>query len=227
MATPSDSTASTQSWKILLVDDHPVVRESLGLRIAQEPDMEVCAAVGSKAQAIDAVQRHHPHLAVLDMNLPDGHGLDLIKDIHSYDPKVRMLVFSMHDEHLYGERALRAGAQGYVMKSESPDVVIDAIRGVVRGRLAVSDSLSQKLLVFTTGRTPRIASPMQKLSDRELQVFRLIAEGHATKEIAARIRLSIKTIETHRQRIKRKLGIGSATELVAAAARWLAENPSD
>jgi DNA-binding NarL/FixJ family response regulator len=113
------------------------------------------------------------------------------------------------------------------MKSESPDVVIDAIRGVVRGRLAVSDALSQKILVFTTGRTPPVSSPMQKLSDRELQVFRLIAEGHATKEIAAHLRLSIKTIETHRQRIKRKLGIGSATGLTAAAARWLSENPSD
>lgn len=227
MARSSDNTACTARCKIILVDDHPVVRETLALRISQEPDMEVCAAVGSKAQAIAAVQQHRPDLAVLDMNLPDGHGLDLIKEINACAPDVRMLVFSMHDEQLYGERALRAGAQGYVMKSEPPDAVIAAIRGVLRGRLAVSDALSQRFLVSKTGRANHALSPVQKLSDRELQIFRLIAEGQPTKEIADQLHLSVKTVETHRERIKEKLGIGSATELIAAAARWLAENPSE
>jgi DNA-binding NarL/FixJ family response regulator len=214
-------------WTILLVDDHPVLRESLSLRIRQEADMDVCAAVGSKDHAITAVREYHPDLVIVDLNLPDGHGLDLIRDIRAYDPKVRLLVFSMHDEHLYGERALRAGAQGYVMKSESPDVVMHAIRGVIGGRLAVSDSLAQKVLASKTGRTNEITSPMEQLSDRELQVFRLLANGVSTKQIAGRLRISIKTVETHRAGIKQKLGIGSATELVAAASRWLTENPSD
>jgi len=227
MSTPPHTAASLHPWKILLVDDHPVVRESLALRIAHEADLEVCAAVGSKVQAMAAVQQHHPDVAILDMNLPDGHGLELIKDIRAYDPKVRMLVFSMHDEHIYGERVLRAGAQGYVMKSESPDDVIDAVRSVIRGRLAVSDELSQRLMSSKMGRAQDSSSDVCNLSDRELQVFRLIAAGHGTKEIAARLALSIKTIESHRARIKDKLSINSASELVASAARWLSENPSD
>lgn len=226
MENPSD-TECTASWKVLLVDDHPVVRESLALRIAQEPDLEVCAAVGSRAEAITAVQHHRPDLAVVDMNLPDGHGLDLIKDVHACAPNVRMLVFSMHDEHLYGERALRAGAQGYVMKSESPDAVIAAMRDVLRGRLAVSDALSQRILVSKAGQANQPLSPLQRLSDRELQVFRLVAHGQSTKEMASHLGLSVKTVETHRARIKEKLGIASAAELIVAAARWQAENPSE
>lgn len=223
----SDSAAPKPPWRILLVDDHPVVRESLALRIAQEPDMEVCAAVGNKAQAVAAVARCRPDLAILDMNLPDGHGLDLIKDIHASNDKVRMLVFSMHDEHLYGERALRAGAHGYVMKSESPDEVIGAVRRVFAGRLAVSDGLSQILLSSTTGRRQQASSYVQRLTDRELQIFRHIAEGLSTKGIADRLGLSVKTVETHRARVKEKLHIGSAPELIAAAARWMTENPSN
>ena len=189
--------------------------------------MEVCAAVGTKSEALSAVQQYHPDVAVIDINLPDGHGLDVIKDVYAYTPNVRMLVFSMHDENLYGERALRAGAQGYLMKSEAPDAVIHAIRGVIRGRLAVSDALSQRLINSRTRWRAQSSSTLQILSDRELQVFELIAEGQSTKQMAQHLCLSVKTVETHRSRIKEKLGIGSATELIAAAARWMSEHASE
>jgi DNA-binding NarL/FixJ family response regulator len=227
MAPRSKGPAATSLWKVLLVDDHPVVRESLALRIAQEEDMEVCAAVGTKSEALSAVQQYHPDVAVIDINLPDGHGLDVIKDVYAYTPNVRMLVFSMHDENLYGERALRAGAQGYLMKSEAPDAVIHAIRGVIRGRLAVSDALSQRLINSRTRWRAQSSSTLQILSDRELQVFELIAEGQSTKQMAQHLCISVKTVETHRSRIKEKLGIGSATELIAAAARWMSERASE
>lgn len=210
--------------KILLVDDHPVVREMLALRIAQEGGLKVCAAVGDVAKALAAVELHHPDLAIVDINLPDGHGLELIKEIHVIDPGLRLLVFSMHDERLYGERVLRAGAHGYLMKSEAPEKIIDAIHRVLSGRLAVSEELSQRILSETTSRKPSKESGIQQLSDRELEVFELLGQGLSTKEIAGRLNRSVKTIDTYRLRIKEKIQIGSANELVAKAARWVAEN---
>ena len=227
MAKTAKNTAPQVSSAILLVDDHPVVRESLALRIQQEDDLTVCAEADGFRSALDAVDIHHPHLAILDMNLPDGHGLELIKEIKARWPEVRTLVFSMNDEMLYAERALRAGAEGYVMKSESPDKVIEAVREVLAGRLAVSANLSQKLLSGAMGQRRRNLSPVETLSDRELEVFRFVGQGACTKEIAQTLHLSIKTIETHRERIKQKLQIGSASELIAAAARWRTENPSN
>lgn len=221
---PSKSSKQTTANKILVIDDHPVVRESLALRISQEPDLSVCASVGDVAQALQVLEQHHPDLAILDLNLPDGHGLDLIKEIHTLYPDVRILVFSMHDEHLYGERVLRAGAQGYLMKSEQPDKVIEGIRTVLSGNLVISPRLSHKLLAQFVPKGQPDAAPIQRLSDRELEVFQLIGQGVSTKEIAVRLQRSAKTIETYRLRIKEKLNIGSAQELVATAARWVIEN---
>lgn len=224
MSPPVVSAGPASTRKILLVDDHPVVREMLSMRIAQEEGLAVCAGVGTVAEALAAVERHHPDIAIVDINLPDGHGLELIKEIHARDPEVRLLVFSMHDEHLYGERVLRAGAQGYLMKSESPEKIIEAIHRVLAGRLAVSDELSNRLLADATRQGRSKATAMQQLSDRELEVFELIGQGLGTKDIANRLNRGVKTIDTYRLRIKEKLQVGTATELVAKAARWVAEN---
>jgi DNA-binding NarL/FixJ family response regulator len=160
----------------------------------------------------------------VDINLPGGHGLELIKEVRCRAPKTRLLVFTMHEEDLYGERTLRAGAHGYLTKSVAPARLIDAIRRVRQGKLAVSERLSERLLV-DAARQKRPKPPAeQQLSDRELEVFELIGNGLCTKEIAQRLRRGIKTIDTYRSRIKGKLQIGSATELVAKAARWVAEN---
>jgi DNA-binding NarL/FixJ family response regulator len=224
MPAPTPRAHPRPARKILLVDDHPVVREMLSLRIAQEQDLVVCGAEGDMAHALAAVERHRPDLAVLDINLPDGHGLELIKEIHARDPKIRLLVFSMHDENLYGERVLRAGAQGYLMKNESPDKIIDSIRRILDGKLAVSEELSHRLLSEATQRSRSKGPGMEQLSDRELEVFELIGQGLDTKEIAHRLKRGVKTIDTYCLRIKEKLKIGTMSELVARASRWVTEN---
>ena len=215
---------ATTPHRILVVDDHPVVRESLSLRISHEPDLHVCASVGTSAEALKALDQEKPDAVVIDMNLPDGHGLELIKEIHARHPSVRMLVFSMHDDRTFGERALRAGAQGYVMKSESPDTVVSGIRHILSGGIVTSAELSARLIASFSPNARATKTPVESLSDRELEVFQLIGQGVATKEIAARLHRSVKTIETYRVRIKNKLKLESPQELVASAARWLAEH---
>ena len=211
--------------KILLVDDHPVVRDGLAQRIGLEPDLSVCATCESIAQALQTLETCQPDLAIVDLTLPNGHGLDLIKEIHARYPAVRLLVFSMHDEQTYGERALHSGAQGYVMKDESPDHLLEAIRKVLAGKISISEHLSDRLLhVAAGGRRLRAKkAPMERLSDRELEVLEWLGQGLSTKQIAARLRRSAKTIETHRQRLKDKLQIKSNSELIAHAACWVQE----
>lgn len=224
MTSPAGSAVPPLKRKILLVDDHPVVRELLSQRIAREEDLHVCADVGNMAEALAAIEQYQPDLAIVDINLPDGHGLELIKEIQARHPSVRVLVFSTHDERLYGSRVLRAGAQGYLMKSESPEKVIFAIRDILGGKLAVSDELAQKLMADAAHQRRSKASPMQLLSDRELEVFELIGTGLSTKEIAGRLNRGVKTIDTYRLRIKEKLQIATVSDLVATAARWVVEN---
>lgn len=224
MKTSSDPPHRQPRWNIVLIDDHPAIREALSVRLGQEPDLVVCEAVGTLADARHAIERHQPDLMVLDLSLPDGHGLEFIKDVHAGNPAVRLIVFSMHDENLYGERALRAGAQGYLMKDESPDKVVAAIRKVLKGDMAASESLQQKLMRRVTGRQPSAQTPVERLSDRELEVFQFLGQGMGTKDIAACMHRSVKTVETHRQRIKEKLGIGSGPELIARAAAWAVDH---
>jgi DNA-binding NarL/FixJ family response regulator len=211
-------------WNVMLVDDHPVVRECLAHCIRLEPDLEVSASSESCAQALKALEEHHPDVMVVDLSLADGHGLDLIKEVHTLRPAVRLLVFSMHDENVYGERALRAGALGYVMKDESPETVLNAIRMVLDGAIAISPNLSDRMLraaanAHTYGGKPA----MERLTDRELEIFELIGRGFGTKEIAARLHRSVKTVETHRMRMKEKLDIRANAELIAKAACWVHE----
>jgi len=207
--------------RILIVDDHPMMREGLSQVIAQEPDLEICGEAGSAPEAIEKVIALQPHLVVTDITLPGRNGLELTKDIVATVPDTLILVLSMHDESLYGERVLRAGARGYVMKQEGGKRIMEAIRRVLAGHIAVSDTLSAKLLeIFSTPRSPHSVVPVEKLTDREFEVFQLIGRGMETKAIASEMSLSPKTVEVHRTNIKTKLKISSLSELIRYAVRW-------
>jgi DNA-binding NarL/FixJ family response regulator len=221
---PGKRSESGRRWNVMLVDDHPVVRECLAQRIRLEPDLEVTAMSEGCSQALQALKKHLPDLAVVDLSLRDGHGLDLIKEVHALHPEVRLLVFSMHDESIYGPRALRAGALGYVMKHEPPEKVLSAIRTVLDGKIAISPSLSDRMLKAAASSQARGGKPaMERLTDRELDIFELIGRGFGTKDIANRLHRSVKTVETHRMRLKEKLDIKGNAELIAKAACWVQE----
>ena len=207
--------------RILIVDDHPLMREGLTLRIDHEPDFGVCGEAGTASEALRMVQSLRPDLVVLDITLPDKSGLDLIKDIRAVSPKTPILALSMHDEMIYAERVLRAGARGYIMKQEGGKRIMEAIRKVLEGLVFTSEKISAKILDSFAGNGARgEASPVSRLSDREFDVFQLIAQGKSTRQMAAALHLSVKTVEVHRLHIKKKLGIEALPELVAFAARW-------
>lgn len=207
--------------RILIVDDHPIVRQGFAQLINQEPDLTVCAEVDTGARAFDAAGTATPDLAVVDIALPGASGLELIKNIKAAYPELRVLVLSMHDETLYAERALRAGAQGYIMKQEATDKVLEAIRRVLAGDVYLSEQMSARLLHHLVGVGPLpSASPIERLSDRELEVFRLIGQGHSTRQIAEQLNLGVKTVETYRAHIMEKLNLQNATELVQRAFQW-------
>jgi len=210
------------STRVFLVDDHPLVREWLANLIDQQPDMTVCGEAGSAAAALTGIATARPDVAIVDLTLGGRSGLDLIKDLKLMQPAVAVLVLSMHDEELYAERALRAGARGYIMKREVTRKVVLAIRRVQQGRVYLSERqathLAEKLV---TGASDASESPIAGLSDRELEIFRLVGQGRATREIAGALHLSAKTVQTYYVRIKEKLGLTSANELMREAVRWV------
>jgi len=207
--------------RVLIVDDHPLVRESLTTLIHQQPDLSVCGEAGSQSEALSAIEQTRPDLAIIDISLGRGSGLDLIKDIKDRHPALKMLVLSMHDEGVYAERAVRAGAHGYVMKKESTRKVIDAIRQVMSGELFLNAEIMASLAKrFVSGRPPIGALTVDELSDRELEVFRLLGQGYETREIAQVLEVSIKTVQTYCARIKEKLRIRNGTELLREAVQW-------
>jgi DNA-binding NarL/FixJ family response regulator len=210
--------------KILIVDDHPSVREGLALRISLHADLEVCGEAESEDQAVALVKQLKPDLVLVDISLKSGHGLELIKRIRSMDPTVRMLVISGFQESLYAERACRAGALGYLNKQESSEKMIEAIRTVLGGERFLSPEISRRLISQALGSSDRKKTPIEQLTDREQEVFRMIGEGLSTGIIANRLFLSTHTIDTHRENIKRKLTLNSAAELSRAAVQWLLEN---
>ena len=210
--------------RILIVDDHPVVREGLAERIGREPDLEVVAAAEDAASAIDAVRRHAPDMALVDISLKSGSGLDLIKTLKIIRPKLRILVISMHDESLYAKRAIRAGALGYVSKQEPMADILRAVRKVIAGEVAVSENFTRAALLDLAGRRKHSKSaPTEELSDRELEILRLLGRGRSTRQIAGELNISVKTVETYRLRIKKKLNIPTAAGLIRYAARWIAD----
>jgi DNA-binding NarL/FixJ family response regulator len=214
--------------RVLLVDDHPIVRQGLSQLVGQEPDMEVCGEAESASAALKAIAALKPTVAVVDLSLKQSSGLELIKDIKVRHPDLPVLVLSMHDESFYAERALRAGARGYMMKEEAAEKIRDGIRRVAGGEVYVSDAMASRLLsTLVSGPRPLGGSGADLLSDRELEVFELIGRGVATRTIAAQLHLSIKTIESHRANIKRKLNLQSATELMQRAMQWVESEKKD
>jgi len=209
-------------YGVLIVDDHPVVRQGLALLINQEKDLEVRGYAEDAFQAMQAIKDVRPDMVIVDISLKDTSGMDLIKDVKIQYPNLPILILSMHDESLYAERALRAGAKGYIMKHEATERVITAIRRVLAGEIYVSDSMAAKMVSkLATGITPPSTSPVEGLSDRELEVFRLIGEGHKTRDVAEKLHLSVKTIETYRAHIKEKLGFRDGNELFRFAVEWV------
>ena len=211
--------------KILIVDDHPLVRAGLSQLIGDCPDLEVCGEAADMAEALKQIDASSPDLAIIDLSLAGGSGLDLIEHIKSRDRDILMLVASMHDETLYAERVLAAGARGYINKQEAQESIIQAIRQVLNGKVYLSQHMTERLLsgmVDATGEKRDIDS----LSNRELQVFELIGQGVTTSQMAEQLNLSVKTIETHQAHIKKKLGLGSAHELNQRAIRWVMDEGS-
>ena len=198
-----------------------MMRQGLAQLISNEPDLAVGGEADTAGQALDLVASRKPDLVLLDISLPDKNGLELIKDLHACCPEVLILVVSMHDEALYAERVLRAGARGYIMKQEGGKKLMEAIRQVLSGRIYVSEKMSARILeIFSGRRADAIVSPVEQLSDREFEVFQLIGEGKGTRDIAGHLHLSVKTVEVHRANIKAKLKIRTATDLVRYAVRW-------
>ncbi|HPU56911.1 MAG TPA: response regulator transcription factor, partial [Verrucomicrobiota bacterium] len=201
-------------------DDHPMMRQGLAQLINNEPDLTVCAEADTAGQALELLNKARPGLWLIDISLPDKNGIELIKDIRAMDPASRILVVSMHDESLYAERILRAGARGYIMKQEGGKKLMEAIRHVLAGNIYVSEKMSGKILEIFSGQRDTGGSPVARLTDREFEVFQLIGEGKGTRQIAEHLHLSVKTVEVHRANIKEKLGLKTATDLVRYAVRW-------
>jgi DNA-binding NarL/FixJ family response regulator len=211
--------------RILIVDDHPMVREGLALKIRTQSDLQVCGEAEDIPEAMALVKTTKPDLAIIDLSLKSGNGIDLIKRIKTYDDSIPILVFSMFQENLYAERALRAGARGYVHKGRASREIIDGIRAVLAGKTFISPELSDELVSRLIGKaTQKSPTPIETLSDRELEAFSLLGRGLTTEEIAKRMHVSPKTVETYRLRIKEKLGLEKPSELVQRAAQWVLEN---
>ena len=208
--------------RILIVDDHPVVREGLATIINQQADLMVCGEAEDAPSAHQAVSTLQPDLVIVDISLKGVNGIELIKQLQRQHEKIPILVMSMHDESLYVERVLRAGARGYIMKQEGTEKVVTAVHQVLAGEIYVSDAMGKKLLrTFHEGRPDPGAPSVERLSDRELEVFRLIGQGYGTRQIAETLHVSVKTVNTYRQHIKEKLRLKSGSDLLRHAIHWV------
>jgi DNA-binding NarL/FixJ family response regulator len=218
-----DQETSKRAARVLIVDDHPAVREALSIRISTQTGLNVCGEAADVPQALRLVEATDPDVAVVDVALKTGDGIDLIRRIRTRNQRVRMLVWSMYSENLYAERALRAGAMGYINKDQATTTIIEAIRQVLGGKVFLSAAMTEKLLRRSVGQDPS-RLPIDTLSDRELEVFRLIGQGVKTHDIATRLHLSTKTVETYRDRIRGKMDLSDGEELSRTAFQWMIEN---
>jgi len=212
---------SAKPIRVVIVDDHPVVRQGLSLLLEQEGDMAFVGEAESTVEALKVLEEVRPDVAVVDISLRDSNGIELVKDIRIRWPEMLVLVLSMHDESFYAERVLRAGARGYVTKDEDGSRVVTAIRRVLAGEIYLSERMSSKMLCKLVDNRPGSGLSVECLSDRELQVFEMIGQGHGTRNIADALHLSAKTIESHRERIKKKLKFANASELLQHAIQWV------
>ena len=222
------SETSESKTKIVIVDDHPIVRQGLAELINHEDDLVVCGQAEEATEAMGVIKAIKPDMVIVDILLKETSGMELIKDIKARYPNLAVLALSMHDESLYAERALRAGAKGYIMKAEATEKVIGAIRKILSGDIYLSEPMAAKLIhKLVGGRTEVGASAIDRLSDRELEVFRLIGQGYGTRQIAEKLHLSVKTIETYRVHIKEKLNLSDAAELLQYAIQWVSSQGKD
>jgi DNA-binding NarL/FixJ family response regulator len=221
---PPFSNPASERKRILLVDDHPFMRMGLAQYLNAQPDFMVCAEAADPKEAMAMIEKMNPDLVLSDLNLPGKGGLELIKDIRAMHSKLPILVLSMHDEPHYAPRVLRAGARGYLMKSESVNRLAEGIRDVFKGRVVVSERMSSLILEIFAGKNGGDNSlPEARLSDRELEILALVGSAHSTRRIGERLNISMKTVEAHRSNIKQKLGITSSQELVRYAICWAQE----
>jgi DNA-binding NarL/FixJ family response regulator len=207
----------------MLVDDHPIVRQGLANLIDAEDDLMVCGQQADAREALDAIPEARPDVVLIDISLGERSGLELVKDIRGRFPELPMLVLSMHDESLYAERALRAGARGYVMKHQATEKVMQGIRSVLQGELYVSETIAARMIKGNVNTKLGDENPLQRLSDRELEVFMMIGNGMGTRDIASKLILSVKTVEAHREHIKEKLNLKNGTELMRLAVQYTLE----
>jgi DNA-binding NarL/FixJ family response regulator len=222
VAAPPANGAKNNPIRVVIVDDHPLLRKGVGQLINNEKDLLVVGEAEDAAKALTVIETTQPDVALIDISLGGTSGIELLKNVKARFPSLQILVLSMHDESVYAHRALRAGASGYIMKQEATEKVLTALRKVIRGEVYVSDQLGARMLnTLVGGRSWSGASPIEALSDRELEVFSLIGQGHGTRPIADKLHLSVKTIESHRAHIKEKLNLQTATELVHHAIQWV------
>jgi DNA-binding NarL/FixJ family response regulator len=207
--------------RIFIVDDHPVFREGLVGFVGRERDLAICGEADNALTALTAIEKAKPDLVLVDIGLPGKSGLELIKDIQAVNPETPVLAISMHDETLYAERVLRAGGRGYLMKQEGPEKMLQAIRHVLSGQIAVSAKMSARILDALSGRRDKNTSPISRLTDREFEILRFIGSGKDSHAIAKHLNLSVKTVDTHRTHLKEKLNLSNGTELICYAARWV------
>jgi DNA-binding NarL/FixJ family response regulator len=210
-----------QKSRVFLVDDHPLVREGLSMLINQEEDLEVCGEAGEPRDALRAIAKVQPDIVVIDLSLGEHSGMDLIRSLRAQAQNLPLIVLSMHDEKLYAERVIRAGARGYIMKREMSGTILAGIRQVLSGKLYVSPEVAEMFAEkFVERKLPADASPIEQLSDRELEVFSLLGQGYETRRIADNLHLSVKTVQAYCARIKEKLNLSNGTELLREAVYW-------
>jgi len=221
-AAPSPPPAAAPRRRVLLVDDHPFMRAGLAQLIERQPDLAVGGEAGNPAEALGVIAAGGIDVVLSDITMPGRSGLEFIKDLQATHPALPVLVVSMHDEMLYAERCLRAGARGYIMKEAGGEALLEAVRTVLGGKVYISPRVGAKIVDDFSARRPRgSSSPIEKLTDREFEVFRLVGQGHATRDIARQLGLSPKTVDVHRANIKEKLELRDATSLVRHAVRWV------
>lgn len=214
---------SRKKTRIMIVDDHPMIRMGLASILMDEPDFEICGEAAGVVDALHLIEKNRPDLTIVDLSLEEGSGIDLIQQIRSVHVGVKVLVCSMHSESLFAERALQAGASGFIGKKEATAKVVEAIRTVLKGKVYLSEQMSERLLVAFAHKPQHASSPMEGLSNREMEIFQNIGEGLSTKEMAQKLHLSVKTIETYHGRIKSKLGLKDHSDLIRHATRYVSD----
>ena len=211
----------TDKKRVMIVDDHPLIRQGINMLLANEDDLEVCAEAETAAGALAVMKKTKPDVAIVDLTLKESSGLELLKDIRIQYPDVLVLVVSMRDEGLYAERVLRVGARGYVTKEEGPEKILEGLRKILQGQIYISEKMASKVMSkIVEGASQSGGSPMNLLTDRELEVFELIGNGLPTREVAKKLHISPKTVDSHREHIKDKLKLDSGTELLKQAIQW-------